>query len=168
MQAIDGHLVRMVYAQGARDVQPYACCSTEILSGSRRSFWKSGCSKPAFRPLSDCRTAIKTVWPERRLHRFNCSTEGRGGQHFSARHREHLARMLSYYPATGYHGNAGSGLDGTFAGRRVGNWPTCHSPDWLYWFGSMTPRGIAGAADTMPQSSIIPWYSHLGMDNTGS
>ena len=50
--------------------------------------------------LAACQEAIEATWQERHAHRFNHGIEGRGRRYFTDQHRERLARMLSYYPAT--------------------------------------------------------------------
>ena len=46
-----------------------------------------------------CQRAVDGTWKERYQLRYNQGEEGRGRRYFKPRHFEHLARMLSFYPA---------------------------------------------------------------------
>jgi hypothetical protein len=87
------------YAERAGDrvcVLEYASLLTDPAGTLKRLLDHAGTP----RPLSDCRKAIDTVWPDRANLRFNKGLEGRSHEYFSFAHLERIGKLLSYYPST--------------------------------------------------------------------
>jgi hypothetical protein len=83
------------------DEEPETVCVlryTDFCTDPAKALYTALTHAGFFVSLAKCKDALARVWGERKKHRYNKGTSGRGATYFSSLQIERLSRLLSYYP----------------------------------------------------------------------